>query len=154
MSGYRGKVAFVDLTAGKIIEEEIPETIYRSFLGGVGLGVRILFERMKPGVDPLGPDNILGLLSGILSGTTVPMATKYSVMAKSPLTNTWGDANSGGLIGAELKAAGYDALFFTGKAAKPVYVFVNDDGMEIRDANHLWGKDTIETVENLIQDTG
>jgi aldehyde:ferredoxin oxidoreductase len=154
MGGYKGKVAFVDLTAGKIMEEEIPESTYRSFLGGAGLGARILYEHMKPGVDPLGPDNILGLLPGILSGTTVPMATKYSVMAKSPLTNTWGDANSGGLIGAELKATGYDALFFTGKAAKPVYVFVNDDGIEIRDANHLWGKDTIETVEQLIQDTG
>ena len=154
MHGYKGKVVFIDLTEGKVVKEELPETIYRSYLGGVGLGVRIIYERMKPGIDPLGPDNILGLVPGLLNGTRTPMSNKYTVLAKSPLTHTWGDANSGGFFGPALKAAGYDGLFFTGKAAKPIYVFINDNDIEIRNAEHLWGKDTIETIEMLTQETG
>lgn len=154
MAGYMGKIAFVDLTAGVVTKETLPENIYRSFIGGVGLGVKILYERMKPGVDPLGPENIIGFLPGLLDGTPTPMATKYMVVTKSPLTRTWGEANSGGLFGPELKAAGYDAIFFTGISAKPVYVLIQDDKIEIKDAVHLWGKDTYETVEGLRGDTG
>ena len=154
MRGYAGKVAFVDLTSGLVTKESPPEKIYRGFIGGMGLGAKILYERMKAGVDPLGPENMLGLLSGLLVGTATPMATKYMVVAKSPLTHTWGDANSGGLFGSELKAAGYDGIFFTGVSAKPVYVFIHDDDIEIRDATHLWGKDTLETVETIIHEVG
>ena len=154
MAGYMGKVALVDLSAGSVTEEVLPETLYREFIGGAGLGARILYERMKPGVDPLGPENILGLLPGLLDGTTIPMATKFSVVAKSPLTGTWGDANSGGLFGAELKAAGYDGLFVTGIASRPVSLIISDNRVEIRDAQHLWGRDTVETVAQLIEETG
>jgi aldehyde:ferredoxin oxidoreductase len=154
MRRYRGKVAFVDLSANRIVEEELPEKIYRSFLGGAGLGAKILYERMKPGVDPLGPDNVLGFAPGLLSGTSVPMATKYTVLAKSPLTDTWGESNSGGLFPAAMKAAGYDAIFFTGMASQPVYLYAECSKIEIRDANHLWGKDTVETVECLTRDSG
>ena len=80
MAGFRGKIAFIDLTTGSIHEEIFPENMYRSFLGGVGLGVRILFERMKPGIDPLGSENILGFIPGFLSGTRTPMATKFSAV--------------------------------------------------------------------------
>ena len=154
MRGYAGKVAFVDLTSGLVTKESPSEKIYRSFIGGMGLGAKILYERMKAGVDPLGPENILGFLSGLLAGTATPMATKYMVVAKSPLTHTWGDANSGGLFGSELKAAGYDGIFFTGISTKPVYVFIHDDDIEIRNATHLWGKNTLETVETVIHEVG
>ena len=154
MRGYAGKVAFVDLTSGLVTKESLPERVYRSFIGGAGLGAKILYERMKAGVDPLGPENMLGFLSGLLVGTATPMATKYMVVAKSPLTHTWGDANSGGLLGSELKSAGYDGVFFTGISAKPVYLFIHDDDIEIRNATHLWGKNTRETVEGLIHEVG
>jgi aldehyde:ferredoxin oxidoreductase len=154
MRGYTGKVAFVDLTSSLVAKESLPEKDYRNLIGGVGLGAKVLYERMKAGVDPLGPENMLGFLSGLLVGTTTPMATKYMVVTKSPLTHTWGEANSGGLLSSELKAAGYDGIFFTGAAAKPIYVFVHDGDIEIRDAAYLWGKSTGETVEALTHEIG
>jgi aldehyde:ferredoxin oxidoreductase len=154
MKGYAGKVAFVDLTSSLVTKESLPEKVYRNLIGGAGLGAKILYERMKAGADPLGPENMLGFLSGLLVGTTTPMATKYMVVTKSPLTHTWGEANSGGLLSLELKAAGYDGIFFTGVAAKPVYVFVHDEDIEIRDAAYLWGKSTGETVEALTHEIG
>jgi len=154
MEGYTGKVGFVDLTSGSIEEELLPEAMYRNFIGGVGLGVRILYEHVKPNIDPLGPDNMLGFVSGLLTGTPAPMASKYMVVTKSPLTNTWGDSNSGGLFGPELKLAGYDAIFFTGISPKPVYLFLHDGKAELWDATHLWGRDTYETEEILRQETG
>jgi len=154
MKGYAGKVAFVDLTSRLVAKESLPEKVYRNLIGGAGLGAKVLYERMKAGADPLGPENILGFLSGLLVGTTTPMATKYMVVTKSPLTHTWGEANSGGLLSSELKAAGYDGIFFTGVAARPVYVFVHDEDIEIRDAAYLWGKSTGETVEALTHEIG
>jgi aldehyde:ferredoxin oxidoreductase len=154
MAGYAGKVAFVDLTSGSVTNESLPEQVYRSFIGGAGLGAKILYDRMKAGVDPLGPENMLGFLPGLLNGTGTPMATKYTVVTKSPLSYTWGDANSGGLLSSELKAAGYDGIFFTGTASKPVYVLINDATIEIRSGGHLWGKNTRETVETLVDETG
>ena len=85
MRGYAGKVAFVDLTSGQVKKESFPERVYRSLLGGVGLGAKVLYERTRAGVDPLGPENMLGFLSGLLVGTATPMATKYMVVTKSPL---------------------------------------------------------------------
>ncbi len=152
--GYTGKILFIDLTSGSIEEETLPETIYRSFLGGEGLGVRILYQRMKPKIDPLGSENIIGFAAGVLTGTPVPMASRYIVFTKSPLTNAWGQANSGGYFGSELKAAGYDAVFFTGISPKPVYLLINKGKAELRDAAHLWGRDTTETEEILHQELG
>jgi aldehyde:ferredoxin oxidoreductase len=154
MKGYTGKILWVNLSSGIIREEVLTESIYRSFVGGAGLGARILYEHMKPKINPLGPDNILGFMTGPLTGTMVPMAAKYIVVTKSPLTNTWGDANSGGFFGSELKAAGYDAVFFTGVSAKPVYLFINDGKAELKDGTSLWGKDTQTTEKMLYEDTG
>ena len=154
MAGYTGMVAFVDLTSGSITKESLPEQVYRNFIGGAGLGAKMLYERMKPGVDPLGPENMLGFLPGLLNGTGTPMATKYMVVTKSPLSSTWGDANSGGLFSSELKAAGFDGIFFTGAASKPVYCLIHDGTIEIRSAAHLWGKNTRETIETLELETG
>ena len=152
--GYAGRVGFVNLSTGEIREEKLDEKLARDFIGGYGLGVRVLLERQKAGVDPLGPDNILGFTTGPLTGTPVPTGSRYMVVCKSPLTGGWGDANSGGFFGSELKAAGWDAIFISGIASSPKYLFVTNDGIELRDAAHLWGKDAIETEETLTQELG
>ena len=153
-NGYTGKVLFINLSTGSIKEESLDEKVYRDFIGGTGLGARILYERMKPEVDPLGPENVLGFVPGLLTGTGTPMTSRYMVVAKSPLTGTWGDANSGGYFGFQLKAAGYDAIFFSGISSQPVYLLVCGDKIELRDSEYLWGKDTRETQEILRQELG
>jgi len=152
--GYVGKIGFVNLSNGEIREQELDEKIARDFIGGHGLGARILFEMQKGGVDPLGPDNILGFVTGPLTGTPVPTGSRYMVVCKSPLTGGWGDANSGGFFGPELKFAGWDAIFVSGIAPRPSYLLVTDAGIEIKDASHLWGKDAIETEEALAKEIG
>jgi aldehyde:ferredoxin oxidoreductase len=152
--GYMGKILWVNLSGSKITEEALDERIYHDFLGGYGLGARVLFSHQKGGVDPLGPENILGFVTGVLTGTRAPFTGKYTVVAKSPLTETWGDANSGGDFAPYLKFSGYDAVFFTGISDKPVYLFIDDGKAELRDATHLWGKDTNETEEMLKAELG
>lgn len=148
--GYMGKVLFVDLSTGKLKDEALEEKLCRDFIGGYGLGARIIYSRQKAGIDPLGPENILGLLTGPLTGTLTPTGARYTAVGKSPITGTWGDANSGGEFGPYLKFAGYDGIFFTGISAKPVYLFIDNGKAELRDASHLWGKDTYET-ESMLQ---
>lgn len=143
--GYMGRVLWVDLSSGKISEETPDEKFNRAFVGGYGWGSKTIFDRQKPHVDPLGPDNILGILSGPLTGTPAIIGSRYVVVGKSPLTGTWGDANSGGYFGPHMKFAGVDGVYFTGKADKPVYLLIDDGKAELRDASHLWGKTTIET---------
>ncbi len=147
MHGYGGKVAFVDLSTGEVREERLKEETARQFIGGYGLGVSILFERMKKGADPLGAENILGFTTGPLTGTKTPTGGRYMAVCKSPLTGGWGDANSGGYFGSELKSAGWDALFVTGIAPAPRYLSVMDGKIELRDASHIWGQDTAATEE-------
>jgi aldehyde:ferredoxin oxidoreductase len=152
--GYAGKMGFVDLTTDEIKIETLDEELARDFIGGQGLGARILFERQKKGVDPLGPESYLGFTTGPLTGTKVPTGGRYMVVCKSPLTGGWGDANSGGYFGAELKAAGWDAIFVTGAASSPKYITIFDDRIEIKDATHLWGQDTIDTEKTIQKDAG
>ncbi|HTY82265.1 MAG TPA: aldehyde ferredoxin oxidoreductase N-terminal domain-containing protein, partial [Dehalococcoidales bacterium] len=147
--GFMGKILWVDLSKKIIKEEPLNEQWARDFLGGYGLGARILFDRQKPGVDPLGADNILGLVTGVLTGTPALGGSRYIMVGKSPLTGGWGDANSGGNVGPFLKFAGYDAVFFTGKSAKPVYLLIDNGKAEIKDAADIWGKDTFETEDIL-----
>jgi aldehyde:ferredoxin oxidoreductase len=154
MVGYLGKLLFVDLSTGKINVETPDESLYRNYLGGYGMGVRILYSRMKPGADPLGPGNMLGILAGPLTGTAAPTGARYGVVAKSPLTGGWGDANSGGEFGPYLKMAGYDGVFFTGISPEPVYLLINNGQAELKDACHLWGKDSYETEDALMAEYG
>ncbi len=151
--GYNGKVLFVDLSSGSVKEESPSDKTYRDFIGGVGLGARILYERMKPKVDPLGPDNMLGFVVGPLTGNGIHGA-RFQTVAKSPLTGGWGDANSGGSFATELKAAGYDGIFFSGISPKPVYLYLNDGKAEIKEASHVWGKDTMATEEIIREELG
>ncbi len=149
-NGYMGKILFVDLSK-KEIREEIPgESLYRQYVGGYGIGARILYDRQKGGVDPLGPDSLLGLLPGVLTGTPAPFGCRYAVVAKSPLTNEWGDSNSGGDFGPRVKHAGYDGVFFSGISDTPVYLIIDNGSARIMDAVHLWGKDTA-AVNNILK---
>ncbi|MBN2318901.1 MAG: aldehyde ferredoxin oxidoreductase family protein [Acidobacteria bacterium] len=143
--GYAGKILFVDLSKGSIEETVLPEKTYREFIGGYGLGIRILYERMEPGVDPLGPDNMLGFVAGALTGTSVPGSGRYGVVTKSPLTGAWCESNGGGTFGPELKTAGFDAIFFRGISPAPVFLLVKDGEAKLMDASGCWGKDTYET---------
>ena len=147
--GYMGRLLFVDLTKGECREEALDEELCRDFMGGYGIGARILYERMKPGVDPLGPDNMLGFMTGPLTGTPTLCSGRYVVIAKSPLTGTWGDANSGGDFGPNLKFAGFDGVFFSGAAARPVYLYIENGQAELKDAARLWGKDCLDTDDML-----
>jgi len=151
---YMGKILFVNLSTGEMKEETPDEKLYRDFLGGYGLGAKILYDRQKGGVDPLGPDNILGLVTGPLTGTPAVTGVRYVAVAKSPITGGWGDANSGGYFGPYLKFAGYDAVFFEGISEKPVYLHIDNGKAELKDAGHLWGMDTYETEDALKAEYG
>jgi len=152
--GYMGKILFVDLSTGEIKEEALEEKMCRDFIGGYGIGARILYSRQKAGVDPLGPENTLGLISGPFTGTIVPPGLRYMVVGKSPLTGGWGDANSGGYFGPYLKFAGFDGVFFTGISLRPVYLLIDNGKAELKDAGYLWGKDTYETEDLLMAEYG
>jgi aldehyde:ferredoxin oxidoreductase len=152
--GYMGKILFADLSKNELKDEVLDEKLCRQFIGGYGIGARVLFSRQRGGVDPLGPDNTLGILSGPFTGTPALSGTRFTVVGKSPLTGSWGDANSGGYFGAYMKFAGYDGVFFTGISEKPVYLFINNGKPELRDAAHLWGKDTYQTEDTLKSELG
>ena len=152
--GYLGKLLTVDLSTGKMTEETPNEKLLRDFIGGYGIGARLLYDRQKAGVDPLGPDNIFGLITGPLTGTPAPASTRYTAVAKSPLTGGWGDANAGGDFAPHLKFSGYDGVFFTGIASKPVYLFIDNGKAELRDASGVWGKDAYDTEDTLKQQLG
>jgi aldehyde:ferredoxin oxidoreductase len=149
LGGYMGRFLNVNLSTGTLEDERPPESLLRDFIGGYGLGARVLYERMSPGVDPLGPDNMLGLVTGPLTGTAAMLGSRYCAVAKSPLTGGWGDANSGGEFGPALKFAGYDAIFITGVSPEPVYLFIEDGHAELRPADDLWGLDVTETERTL-----
>jgi aldehyde:ferredoxin oxidoreductase len=152
--GYMGKILFVNLSTGEINEETPDEQLYRDFIGGYGVGARILYSRQKAGADPLGVDNILGFVTGLLTGTPAITGARYTIVAKSPLTGTWGDANSGGDFGPYLKFSGYDAVFFTGTSQKPVYLLIDHGKAELRDAGRLWGRDAFETEDIIMSQLG
>ena len=153
-AGYAGKLLFADLTKGTFDQKPLSEEMARSFIGGYGIGARILYDMMKPGTDPLGPDNVLGFVSGPLNGTGAFFGGRYTVVCKSPVTGEWNDANSGGFFGPELKKAGFDAIFVSGVAKEPVYIFINDGKAEIRDAKAVWGRDCTQSLEVLVRETG
>ena len=153
--GYMGKLLFVDLSKGELKDEALDEKLCRDFIGGYGIGARIIYNRQKAGVDPLGPENTLGFMTGPLTGTPATCGARYVVVAgRSPLTGGWGDGNSGGYFGPYLKFAGYDGIFFTGASEKPVYLFIDDGKAELRDASYLWGKSTYETEDTLQAELG
>jgi aldehyde:ferredoxin oxidoreductase len=154
VKGVMGKVLFVNLSQRTNRVEPVPEEVYQKYLSGLGLGVRLLYDRIPPSADPLGPENILGLLSGVLVGTGAMFAGRFLVVGKSPLTGGWGDSNCGGNLAPAIKQCGYDGVFFEGCSAQPVYALITDQKVEILPADDLWGKDTTETEDRLIQRHG
>lgn len=153
-NAYLGKILMVDLSKSEIIDEVIPDEIYEKFLSGMGLASYILYNRIPAGADPLGPENILGFCSGILTGTGSFFSGRWTLTGKSPLTGGWGDANCGGSFSPAIKRCGYDAIFFSGISEKPVYLYIKNGRAELRDASALWGRDAVETEELLKEQHG
>jgi aldehyde:ferredoxin oxidoreductase len=147
--GYAGKILHVNLTRGKTWVEEPTDAFYRRYLGGQGFVGYYLLKNVPKGADPLGPENVLIFATGTITGIPVAGAGRSCVGAKSPLTDGYGQADVGGFFGAELKQAGYDAVVVYGRAAKPVYLWIHDGEVEIRSAEHLWGKTTLDTQEAI-----
>jgi len=149
--GYMGNVLRLNLTEGKVIKEPLPpEDVLRAWLGGRGLGVYYMLKEVDPKVDPLSPANKAIVATGPLTGVTgVPSSGRWCSVTKAPLNNTIHDAQSGGKFGPELKFAGFDAVIIEGASEKPVYLWIHDGEAEIRDAKHLWGKDTHATTEAI-----
>ncbi|MCA9213083.1 MAG: aldehyde ferredoxin oxidoreductase family protein [Planctomycetales bacterium] len=154
MSGWTGKLLRVNLTDGKHAIEDIPEDWRREFVGGRGLAARYLYEEMDATADPLSPENKLIFATGPLTGTPVPCGARYMVVTKGALTNAITTSNSGGHWGPELKFAGYDLLILEGKSPKPVYLYIYDDHVELRDAAHYWGKGVSYTEDQLRRELG
>jgi len=154
LQGYAGRMLFVDLSRGEIQEEPLDAEMAQDFLGNYGIGAKVIYDRQKRRVDPLGPENILGFVTGPLVGVRVPFGIRTVVVGKSPLTATWGDTSSGGGFARELKRAGYDAAFFTGISDRPVYLRVSDGRPELQPADDLWGLDTTQTEEALRRELG
>ena len=147
--GTMGRIAFVDLSTGKITIETPADELYLKYLGGYGLGAYYLYTRMKPGVNPLGPKNLLGFLAGPLTGTPAICGNRFQVVGKSPKTGGFGDANCGGNFGPKLKFAGFDGVVFTGKAKEPVYLVLDKGKAKLKSAKKLWGLDVPATEEKL-----
>ncbi len=154
MKGYAGNILFVNLTDGSIKREPLEEAVARKFIGGTGVNALLAYQHIKAGIDPLSPDNAFIMGAGPLVGTLIPGSARVEVTAKSPLTGVIGISNGGNTPGIMLKYAGYDHLVVTGKADKPVYLKIDDDRVEICDADHLWGKDTFETTDALWDELG
>jgi len=153
--GYAGRILHVDLTTGKTETEPLEEELAKKYIGGIGLGIRLLLEHCPPGVDPFSPENPLILTTGPLSGTMAPTGGNgHAFVTKSPQSFGVGEAKSHGWFGNEFKRAGYDAVIFKGKAEKPVYLWIDDDSAQLLDAKHLWGKSPAETEDTIREELG
>jgi len=149
-NGYMGKILHINLTDRTVEERIIEESTYKRYLSGTGLGAYYLFNHMAENVDPLGPENMIGFMSGLLTGTGSVMTGRWSVVTKSPLTQGWGDANCGGNLSIEIKKCGYDGIFFQGRSQKPIYVHIADEKVRFIDGGDIWGKDAIESEKWLL----
>lgn len=154
LNGYMGKLLVVDLTSGHIEDEPLNEDYARQFIGGSGLACRYLYDVVDGDTDPLGPENSLLFMTGPLTGTRAPSCGRFVVCARSPLTGLWGEANSGGFFGPEMRFAGYDGIVIRGKAPQPVYLYIADGQASLREAKHLWGRGTYETQEAIKEEVG
>ncbi len=147
--GYNGKILHVDLTTGELTVEEPKEAFYRKYLGGSAMGMHYILREMPKGADPLGPENVLTLMTGVTTGAAISGQSRINANAKSPISGGIGDSQSGGFFPAELKFAGFDGIVIKGKSPKPVYLAILDGNAELRDAAHLMGKKTGE-VDDII----
>ncbi len=153
-NGFHNKILRVDLTSGDISVEEPGEPFFRAYFGGWNMIAHYLLKETEPGIDPLGPDNLLIFAPGILTGVPLGGGGRNAVGGKSPLTGGFGAGEVGGVWGAELRRAGWDGIVIKGQSEKPVYLWIEDDKVELRDASHLWGKDTAVVDETIKEELG
>ena len=152
--GYAGELLYVDLARGKIQKRQLDLDLARKHIGGSGLAAKIFYDQVPEVIDPLSPNNLLIFASGPLTGTLLPMSGKWAVSAISPLTGIWGEANSGAWWGADLKFAGYDGIVIKGRSENPVYISVDDDSVDLKNAKDLWGLGTSKSMRSLMADHG
>src|SRR4030042_4791158 len=148
-NGYWGRIFRVNLTTREVRVEEKGEKYYRTYLGGRGILAHYLLSEGPPDCDPLGPENLLVFAPSVLTGTGIPGSARNSIGAKSPLTGAYGDGEGGGDLGVKLRWAGYDGMVITGQSDIPVYLWINNQTVEVREAAHLWGKEAFEAQEDI-----
>lgn len=153
MYGAWGRILEVDLTRGKTWVREYEEGLVKEYIGGSGMGAKILFAETGREIDPLGPENLLIFMAGPLTGTIVPTSGRHELITKSPLTGIYAESDAGGYFGTALKKCGYDGMIVVGRAAKPVYIYLTDESVEIRSAGHVWGLDTYRADGLLKEET-
>lgn len=153
MFGWIGQILRVNLTDGKVSREKLNDNDAKLYLGARGLGTKMFMDEVDPKVEPFSPENKVIFLTGPLTGSFAASAGRYEIVTKAPLTGTIGASNSGGHFGPELKFAGYDGIIFEGKSAKPVYLYINDDQVELRSAEHIWGKTVFDATDELLKET-
>ncbi len=153
MFGWFGQVLRVDLTNAKTTVENVDPQVAKDFIGGRGWAIKYLYDEVDPSVDPLAAENKLIFATGPLTATLAPTGNRYMVVTKSPLSGALSCSNSGGRFPTELKRTGFDLIIFEGRAPQPVYLWINDDQVEIRPAGHLWGRTVPETEEALLSET-
>ncbi|MBI5375933.1 MAG: aldehyde ferredoxin oxidoreductase family protein [Candidatus Schekmanbacteria bacterium] len=149
MKGWTGKILRINLTESKCTVEPLNEDLAKKYIGGRGIASKMLLDEIDATIDPLSPDNKLFIMTGPLTGTGAPCAARFMVVTKSPQTGTIACSNSGGYWGPELKAAGFDGIILEGKSPKPIYIWINNDKIELKDASELWGMNTHETTKAL-----
>jgi aldehyde:ferredoxin oxidoreductase len=154
MSYVIGKLLWVDLTRGTVETRTIDEETYRLYPGGRALAAYLLLKHLPSGVDPLGPDNLLILANGLLTGAPFSTATRFTAAARSPLTGAFGESEAGGFWGPEVKMAGYEAIVVAGRAPQPVYLWIKDDRVDVRPAEHLWGREPEEAQATIRAELG
>ena len=148
--GYSGNLLLVNRSTREIRKEPLDPEFADHFIGGRGLGARFLYELCPRGTDPLGPENPLIFMNGPLEGTKIPTTSRYTVVTKSPLTGIYAYSVASGFWGVKMKAAGLDALVIMGQAERPVYLVVDNDGCQIKDASAFWGMPTFETQRSVV----
>src|SRR5579863_5209872 len=152
--GTLGRVLVVDLTTGTHEVQEVAEDVYRQFLAGYGLGAYLMWRHFPAGTDALAPEACFAIVSGLLTGLRTPFSGRIQIVGKSPLTNTWADSNSGGSVCSHLRAAGFDALVVSGKAAEPTLLVIRDGEVSFEPAGELWGQEVPETFDAIKQKFG
>lgn len=153
MFGWMGKILRVDLTTGTCFEDALDPSVAKDYLGGRGLGIFLLNKEGDPKGHPFSPENPMIMATGPLTGTGAPTGARYMVMTKSPLTGAVTCSNSGGIFPTEFKRSGYDAVVFTGKSKNPVYLWIDQGKAKLCPADHLWGKNTHQTTDLLLNET-
>jgi aldehyde:ferredoxin oxidoreductase len=154
MKGYAGKILRVNLSKSEVNVKDLPEEMCKEYIGGKGFGVKVLLEETKPKMDPYDPANPLIFATGPVNGLALSGASRSCAVFKSPLTGIWGESQCGGFFASYQKFAGYDMIIIQGKSEKPTYITIDDEKIEIRDATHLWGKDSYETEDIIKKDHG